>query len=220
VLELPSTATADQVKQAYLEQAKRFHPDRLPALGLDELRPVADQLFRKIGEAFAILSDTRRRAEYQLGLARPEVLQAQQAARTLVDAELAFRKGEALLNRGDLAGALVEFDQALAANPTEPDHIGAQLWARVCLQQVPVAAAKTKLNELTQSAPKSARCWYWLGLCYRELGDLPRAIAALIKARELDGRLVGLDSELRALQMRKEKSSPATGGLFSRLRKK
>ena len=44
MLGLPTTAGRDEVKQAYFDAAKRFHPDRLSSMGLETLRPEVEEV--------------------------------------------------------------------------------------------------------------------------------------------------------------------------------
>lgn len=57
VLEVPPTATGEQIRRAYRRRALALHPDRNPD-------PRATAQFRAAAEAFAVLSDPLRRAAY------------------------------------------------------------------------------------------------------------------------------------------------------------
>ena len=57
ILGVARTATADEVKKAYRKLALQYHPDRNPG-------PDGEEKFKEIGEAYSVLSDTSKRAEY------------------------------------------------------------------------------------------------------------------------------------------------------------
>lgn len=59
VLEIPKTATEDQIKKAYRKLALKWHPDKNP----DKVSE-AEEKFKEIGEAFAVLSDPNKRTIY------------------------------------------------------------------------------------------------------------------------------------------------------------
>jgi DnaJ-class molecular chaperone len=62
VLGVPRTATADDIKKAYRKLARKYHPDVNP----DD--KTAEEKFKDIGEAYAVLSDPEKRQRYnQLG---------------------------------------------------------------------------------------------------------------------------------------------------------
>jgi len=57
VLEVPQTASEADIKKAYRRLALKWHPDKNQA-------PEASEKFKQIGEAYAVLSDARARADY------------------------------------------------------------------------------------------------------------------------------------------------------------
>lgn len=61
VLGLSSKASADDIKQAYRRLARLRHPDQ------DSDNPHAEEEFKRLGEAYGILSDPVRRAQYDRG---------------------------------------------------------------------------------------------------------------------------------------------------------
>ncbi len=62
------TATADTIKRAYHTQMARFHPDRLTGAAPEALA-YAGRRASRINEAYAILSDSKRRLAYNRSLA-------------------------------------------------------------------------------------------------------------------------------------------------------
>ena len=61
VLGLDPGADADSLKQAFRRQARRWHPD------LNANDPVAEERFKRINEAYEVLSDPRRREAWESG---------------------------------------------------------------------------------------------------------------------------------------------------------
>ena len=64
VLEVPKTATAEEIKKAYRKKAIQYHPDKNP--GDKE----AEEKFKEAAEAYEVLSDPQKRQRYdQFGFA-------------------------------------------------------------------------------------------------------------------------------------------------------
>ena len=61
VLGLEPGADAESLKQAFRRQARRWHPD------LNGNDPAAEERFKKINEAYEVLSDPRRRQAWEAG---------------------------------------------------------------------------------------------------------------------------------------------------------
>ena len=60
ILGVKKNANLDEVKKAYRELALRYHPDRVP----HEQKKEAEEKFKEISEAYAVLSDSQKRALY------------------------------------------------------------------------------------------------------------------------------------------------------------
>jgi cytochrome c biogenesis protein CcmG, thiol:disulfide interchange protein DsbE len=67
LLEIPVAATAEEVAAAYQRQRERYSPERVAALG-DEFRRIAETRSAALDEAYVVLSDPVRRAEYDRGM--------------------------------------------------------------------------------------------------------------------------------------------------------
>src|ERR1700753_1783320 len=58
ILEVPKTATKEEIKKAYRKVALKFHPDR------NQGDKAAEEKFKEAAEAYEILSDDKKRSQY------------------------------------------------------------------------------------------------------------------------------------------------------------
>jgi hypothetical protein len=220
VLEVPLSATKEEVKQAYFVAAKRYHPDRLVSMGLESLRADVEKIFRRVSEAYGTLFDDARRNEYKQTLGKPKEDDAAAHAKAMkmLEADMALRRGEVLLKKNDFLGAIREFESAVNLDPQNGEHLAYLTWARVCGKQTSYADAKGLLNQAVKLSPRCAQAYYYLGVCLREEKDIDRAYGMFKKAHELNSRLIDAEREMRVINMRKEKEK-SSGGFFDRFRK-
>ncbi len=59
VLGVDKKASADEIKKAYRKLAVKWHPDKNP-----NNKKASEEKFKKISEAYAVLSDEKKRQEY------------------------------------------------------------------------------------------------------------------------------------------------------------
>ena len=61
LLGVSKSASQDEIKKAYRNLAFKYHPDRNPG------DKSAEEKFKKITEAYSVLSDSNKRAQYDAG---------------------------------------------------------------------------------------------------------------------------------------------------------
>jgi curved DNA-binding protein CbpA len=222
VLGIERTANADQVKTAYLEGARRFHPDRLASQNLTHLRADVEKIFRRLSEAQSTLLDDEKRTQYRKTLENPpankEDVAAHQQALSILQAEMAFRRGQYALKKNDLQAALRDFEAALAAAPNEGEHVIFTAWTRHCLQQLSIADAKAEIQRGLKLSPKAGSGHYLLGMLQKEESAFDAALASFRKAVSLDARQFEAEQEIRVLEVRLARQNEKRG-LFDRFRK-
>ena len=200
VLGLGPDAGRDDVKRAFIELAKVFHPDRLPR-SLQLLQPKAARVFDAIREAQEVLLDDVRRSEHAAVVrergASPTAIDPAAAAEALVAGEMAMK-------RRDYASAEAFFHQAHEADP-RPATLAAEAWAIYMdpSRRSDAPRARQMMVEALKADPDCDRAHYQLGVIARVEGDVDRAEKHFREAVRSNPRHLEAAQELRLLEMRR-----------------
>jgi DnaJ family protein C protein 7 len=66
ILEINKDASADEIRKAYKKLALKWHPDR--NCESEESQQMAEKAFRDINDAYSVLSDTKKKQQYDMGM--------------------------------------------------------------------------------------------------------------------------------------------------------
>jgi tetratricopeptide (TPR) repeat protein len=193
------------VKEAYFRLARRFHPDVHHGESLADLRDELERVFIRLGEAYDVLRDTRKRADYeaQLGRQRPWGAVAGGPAppdpaepgegeppRDLEEeglvAEESIRKAAKLFEQEKYWDAIQLLQHAIERVQGKT-RLRGQLTLARCYAKNPKWAkeAETVLLTATRESPEAVDAWALLGEIYAQKGLRTRALTMYRKAREL-----------------------------------
>lgn len=186
VLGLPITADTEQVEAAYRQIASKYHADAYAEYDVAELQDLLDSVQEKLTAAYRVLSVGEKRKAY-LGylLAR---LDAGRATAINTEAEIALKRGETALRRGDTTTALLAFQQAVELNPREPEYYSYLAWATFQGSKGSSAerakAAQKVLKKALSINPYLERAAVILAIIEMELGDASSARKRLVRVLE------------------------------------
>ena len=216
VLGVPQTASAADVKAAWLAAAKRFHSDAFSGLDIGSARRIAEDLFTRVNEANSVLSEANRRAEYDVYLDRKaKGLPTDVGA--ILRAEGMFQRGEILFKSGRWEDAEGQFREAISLNHTEAEFhafLGMAMFRRSGKPE----EALPHVQKALEMDPRLHSGTIFLSQIYQAQGEVERAQSLLRKAIERDPDFAEAKDELRRL--RSQPAEQAKGGFLSRLLKK
>ncbi len=72
ILKVPQGATPGEIKAAYYRESRAYHPDRFAALPDAAFRELVGRIYRRVNEAYTVLRDDKKRAQYVQDIAGPE----------------------------------------------------------------------------------------------------------------------------------------------------
>ncbi len=211
VLGIPPTASAAEVRKAYMRLARERHPDRFVD---PEEKAQAHDFFRDLTTAFNTLSNDRLRREYDQEREQPQ-------ARTPVElAAQAHATGLELYRAGNLAQAIEALRIAVHHAPQELAYV-MDLARALASHPRSAREAAEVLEGALRLAPQSVKV-------HRELAALLLGQGLTVRARrvaEAALRLAPNDPQVQDLVARcgggdtSSKPGPA-GGLLDRIRRR
>jgi curved DNA-binding protein CbpA len=212
VLGLRAEASAEEIRQAYLRLAKRYHPDvtRDPALA-----DLAKAVFLRVSEAYNVLgsADSRARYEERLGLrpagfpgreAPPKAVPANPAdeVRPLPEPADAVRQAEGLIAAGKPFEASALLEDVLPHAEGRLRTYARLLRVRAFLKTPSGARpAEAELREVLKEEPGCLEAGLMLADLYRDHGLNRRAASQYRRILELHPRHPVATAELRALPL-------------------
>jgi len=205
-LGVEANATSDAVRNAYLEAAKRFHPDRAASPALAPLQAELQTLFALLKEAYEEIATPDVRARYDGSLKS-----GGRGGSKKEEASILLKMGEVLLKKRDFPEALTKLRRAVDLDATG-DGLAALAW---CLVRDPKSSAAAKeeamtlINRALRAHGATARTYYVAGVLWRTK-DPESAVDAFRKALEIDPRHQDAALELRLIEQRRKQ--PAKGG--------
>ena len=211
-LGVDAKASADTIRNAYLEAAKRFHPDRAAGGALSEVQAELQTLFALLKEAYEQIATPGARATYDASLSSPSPSGARKE-----EAAIALKMGEVLLKKRDFSEALNKIRRAVELD-ANGDALAALAWCLVSDPKSSPAAkeeAASLINRALRAHGVTARTYYVAGVLWRTR-DPKSAVDAFRKAIEIDPRHPDAALELRLIEQRR-KQPPKGGGVLSGL---
>ena len=215
ILGVGTKASSDEIRASYFALAKRLHPDRLQAVGLDDTSGDAQRLFSRINLAFGILSDPMRRSEYAKVLTaggeeavKKSMVDADVIAARVLKAEETFHRGEMALRRNQFDAAKALFEEAVELNPDEAEYQALLAWATwLCApDKIQVSAAVQKrLSDAIALSPRCIPAHFYRGQVAKQIGRTQAAIEAFKQVLDIQPEHSDASLELRVLLGRERK---------------
>jgi len=183
VLGLDITADGEAVERAYHETVTRFHPDSYPDYDVGPIEDLLQSVRDRIGAAYRVLSEEEKRKAYlSYLLSRAEV---PRVSSLNAEAEIALKRGENQMKRGDWKGALVAFENAVSLNAREPEYYSYLAWATFKAGSGDRAQRARTASKLLKKAlamnPNLERVQVIAAILEDEVGDPAEARRMLLK---------------------------------------
>ncbi|RME23778.1 MAG: DUF4388 domain-containing protein [Deltaproteobacteria bacterium] len=219
VLEVEKDAPSEAIKRSFITLAKVYHPDRVSKSGDSDLIHRMETIFARLNEAYQVLSDPNKRAEYEKRLAAGG--DAAVATSRPQDARVQYQKGIVFLRKKDYKKAAESFRWAAELEPENGEYQTWKSWTAYLAEGDQSEQRLLQLrDELVGVGKKFPDCFIafkQLARVYQKLGDNDRYHQALVQANKLNPKDVEVARELRLWNMRRQKQQKK--GLFGKLKR-
>lgn len=225
LFDLEPLAPSSAVRDAYFKLAKKLHPDAIAREGIEDMEAAAVNLFKGIANAYRILSDPKKKAEYDADFARAAgVSMTPTQAKTKKDLEnearMHFHKASLLMKRGAWEDAAAALRKAIDIEPTNSEYLCALGWSVMQNDRLPPSRALEEARGWFEKAINSdkptADAHYHMSLYYKAVGDIQKQRMAIQDALMLSPDHICAQRERRLLNMRMQNQKP---DLFASVRK-
>jgi curved DNA-binding protein CbpA len=201
ILGVKQDATAAQIKVAYFQLAKTYHPDTVPIGAPPEVKQLCADLFSRIGEAWGVLGDEKLRLQYLDDLKTGAGVDVD--VMNILQAENVFQAATLLVKARSYADALVKLAEAMKLNPDEAEFGMWKSWCEFLLAQDkkkvhPGAAASIEAG--LKKNPRCAQGYLFLGQMAKITGDLVVAEKQLKRGLVVAPDHTDLQRELKYLR--------------------
>lgn len=207
---LERDAEPETIKAHYLTLAKKWHIDSFAGLDLGPRQEKLDAIFKRIGEAYAVLSDPIKRTEYLTLLERRRAGLSTDVEAVL-RAESEVDRGLAELGRRRWSVAEAAFSEAIRLNPDDPLTWAHRAFARYRAaggDAKAIRAAELELERAFKAQENLPEAYRYLGTIAFEQGRLDRAIRWLERCLEWSPRDVEANRLIRLARGRRDKPQP------------
>lgn len=211
LFDVPLDATKKQVRHAWGELSRKFHPDALAARGLDHLRERVSTVFAALSEAHHLLGDAAAREKLRERVESGDYGKPQSdetaRVRAAFEGELLAKEADKLLRANRFDRALERYREAAEVHEDEPDTQAAIVWCEFQLSPKSPddhMRANSRLGDILHAAPNIARAYYFRGFVLAGLGHDSIAIEAFSRAQALDPRLIDAERQARAIRLRRQ----------------
>ncbi len=210
ILAISKQATEEDIKKAYFQLARRFHPDRFDRSTSAADRAKIEDVFDKITKAYHTLTNRELRKVYDVKT--PAAGAADSGKDVFKKADTKFRQAKTLFGQGRFEDAILLLEEAVRLN-----RIKGGYFLLLALSEMKIPSFRRRAEEhflrAIELEPWNPECYVGLGILYKTEGMSLKATRQFQKALEYDDEHETALKELEGLTGKKKETG--LKGLFS-----
>jgi tetratricopeptide (TPR) repeat protein len=193
------TASAAEAKRNFFVLAKELHPDTVTDTAQEELRQLKERLFARINESAQVLSDDKRRKDYEDELEGKK--NSVDVARIFA-AEENFQRAEILIKAHKYQEGLDLLEKAIQMNDQEAEFYAWRGYARFLVARDRKAVYEEAAGDCKKALKMIEKCTpahLFLGHMAKVLGEMKLAQQCYQRVLQLDPNHIEAQRELRLM---------------------
>ncbi len=202
ILGVGKSAPQHELRRAYLELAKEYHPDKHYSSASAEVRELAAEIYHLVTVAYETLSEPEERKRYELELAAGTEHEESDSVVNVLAAEGKFQRGEQLLRERRFKEAATAFGEAVALYDDEGEfhaHLGWSLFQANPGSQQILSDALDHIEKAIRLNPKVDKSYLFLGYIHKATGRPDKAERSFEKALQCNPDCLEALHELRLM---------------------
>ena len=219
MLGITGKSSDEEVRSAYMQLAKTYHPDTIRASAAEELIEINKDIFALIQDAFDHVDTEEKRSNYdtmlEAGVTTKE--DEQRLVQSILEAENLFAKAQTYARTHQINMAIETTEKAITLKPDDAEFkIHLTYYTFLTQKEDKITAAKNAIRQIERALVKDNRIasgHLFLGRLHKIVDELDKAIKRFETVLSFDANNQEAKSELRIAKMRRQKSKKR-GGLF------
>jgi len=202
VLGVSKDSSAKEIKRAYFNAARKYHPDLFSRDLPREVKEKIDDVFDKVTKCYHTLIDPDKRKKYDEEGAETE--EKGEEEKPAQQAEVRFRQGKKLYDQGQYRKAIAYLQTAVRLNKDKADYYILLALAQSKVD-VYLKEAESNFKKATQLEPWNPEGYVGMGMLYKKSSLKVKAANQFKKALEVDPDHRGAQKALVEIEGKKSK---------------
>lgn len=218
LLGLPKSTTYNEIKNAYFNYAKKYHPDRISNAPDPEIKEKANFVFAEMNKAYDTLSNADKKTAYDGKGYKEGTIDDTIQENLLERAKLLYRRAKVLYSQKQYGDAVPLLDEAVALDSNKPPYF---LMLGLCQMNLPLLkrAAEKNFQKVIDQEPWNVEAYTAMGLLFLSEKQVNRAEGFFRKVLSLNPDHAMARKKLQELMDSRRDKTKQGFSLFSKLKK-
>ncbi len=199
ILGINVDSSPEEIRDAYFDYAKKYHPDRIASTSGSEIKDKANVIFSEINRAYDTLSDENKRHKYNINELRTSSDSVSDLDKSLERASTLYRKAKTLFNQKKYWEATTLLEEATRLNPQKGSYFLLLGMSQMSIPSM-IRSAEKNLTKSTTLDPWKPEPLIALGVLFQNENMTKRAENFFKKAISIDPENTVANKKLQEIE--------------------